>query len=200
MFAEFLFRPFEAFLNFGLERSAAAQALAARLEGRMLGLTIDGTTFDLRLAVKGARFAVSLPDGAAPDACIRGGPLSLGRLLREDPQTAVRDGMVNITGDTEIADQFRELLRLASPDLEAELARLVGQPFARQAAETGRTVSRWTEEAGSTLARGVSEYLQKDSAVLPTPDNVRDFARSVDALVNDVDRIEARISNLEKKS
>jgi ubiquinone biosynthesis protein UbiJ len=198
MFAELMFRPFEAFLNYGLEQSAEARPLAARLEGRTLGLTMEGTPFDLRLAVKGGRFKVSLPDGAAPDACIRGGPLSLGRLLREDPQAAIRDGAVRMTGDTEIADQFRELLRLASPDLERELARMVGDPVAQQVGSATRAFTRWSEEAGDTLARGVSDYLQKDSQVLPTADEVREFTHKVDALVNDVERAEARIEQLKK--
>lgn len=199
MLAEFLFRPFEALLNHGLQRSAEAQALAARLEGRCLGLTVEGTPFDLRLTAKHGRLDVSLPDGAAPDACICGGPLSLGRLLREEPQAAVRDGAVRMTGDTEIAEQFRELLRLASPDLEKELARLVGEPVAQQVGDASRAFSRWTGEAGDSLARGVSDYLQKDSQVLPTAEEVHQFARKIDELVNDVERAEARIQRLRDK-
>jgi ubiquinone biosynthesis protein UbiJ len=199
MLAEFLFRPFEALLNHGLQQSAEAQALATALEGRCLGLTMEGTPFDLRLRVKNGRLDVGLPDGAAPDACISGGPLSLGRLLREEPQAAVRDGAVRMTGDTEIAEQFRELLRLASPDLEKELARLVGEPVAQQVGDTTRAFGRWTGEAGDGLARGVSEYLQRDSQVLPTAEEAREFARKVDELTNDVARAEARIQRLWEK-
>jgi ubiquinone biosynthesis protein UbiJ len=198
MFAEILFRPFEAFLNYGLEQSAEAQALATRLEGRTLGLTMDGTPFDLRLAVKDGRFKVSLPDGAGPDACIRGGPLSLGRLLREDPQAVIRDGAVRMTGDTEIADHFRDLLRLASPDLERELARMVGDPVAQQVGSATRAFTRWSDETGDALARGMSDYLQKDSQVLPTAGEVQEFTRKVDELVNDVERTEARIARLKE--
>jgi ubiquinone biosynthesis accessory factor UbiJ len=198
MLAEFLFRPFELFLNRGLQQSTTAQVLARALEGRTLGLTVDGTPFDLRLKLAGERLSVMLPDGAAPDACIGGSLLSLGRLLREDPQAPVRDGAVRMTGDTEIAEQFRQLLRFATPDLEEELSRLVGDPIAHQAGNAARAFAGWTEAAGRTMARSMSEYLQEESRILPTHSEVREFAGKVDDLVNDVARAEARIERLKE--
>jgi len=198
MLAEFLFRPFELFLNRGLEQSTTAQALAAKLEGRTLGLTVDGTPFDLRVRVAGGRLAVALPDGAAPDACIGGSLLSLGRLMRQDPQAVVRDGAVRMSGDTEIAEHFRELLRFASPDLEEELSRLVGDPIAHEVGSAARAFGAWSEAAGKSLARSVSEYLQEESRVLPTTSELREFGRKVDELVNDVARAEARLQRLKE--
>lgn len=196
MLAEMLFRPFELLLNRGVRQSTSAAALAARLEGRTLELTVEGTPFDLRIKVSRGGLAVMLPDGAAPDACISGTALSLGRLLREDPQAPVRDGSVRMSGDTEVADLFRELLRFSAPDLEEELSRLVGDPVARQVGNAARAFAQWGEAAGDTLARSVSEYLQEESQVLPTAAEIRDFGRRVDELVNDVARAEARIQRL----
>jgi ubiquinone biosynthesis protein UbiJ len=198
MLAEFLFRPLELYLKRGIGLSTSAQAIARSLEGRVLGLTVDGTPFDLRLRVAGERVNVTLPDGAAPDACIGGSPLSLGRLLRGDPQAPVREGAVRMTGDTEIAEQFRDLLRFATPDLEEELARLVGDPIAHQAGNAARAFVGWSEAAGRTVARRMSAYLQEEARILPTQSEVREFASRVDDLVNDVARAEARIERLKK--
>lgn len=198
MLAEMLFRPFELLLNRGIRQSTSAAAVAARLEGRTLGLTIEGTPFDLRIKVSGGATAVSLPDGAAPDACISATALSLGRLLREDPQAAVRDGSVRMSGDADVAVLFRELLRFAAPDLEEELSRLVGDPIARQVGNAARAFAEWGEAAGDSLARSVSEYLQEESQVVATAGEIREFGRRVDELVNDVARAEARIQRLKE--
>lgn len=197
MLAEFLFRPFEAFLNRGIGRSTSAQAVAAQLEGHTLALTVDATPFDLRLRVAGGRLVVSLPDGSAPDACIRGTPLALGRLLGRDPQAAMRDGAVKITGDVELASQFEELLRRAAPT-SARNSRACSVNRPRRRSAPPRAVAGWGEAAGESVARGVGDYLQKDSRVVPTAEELREFTRRVDEFVNDVDRAEARIRRLKE--
>jgi len=199
MFTELLFRPLELFFNRGLEQSISAQGLARELEGRSLGFSVPGSPLDLRLKISGGRISVTLPDGAAPDACVSGSALSLGRLLREDPQDLSRAGLVTMSGDTEIAGRFRDLLRFATPDLEEELSRLVGDPLARQVGNAGRAFADWSEAAGHTVERSVAEYLQEESRVLPTRPEVDAFSANVQTLVDDVERAEARIRRLEGK-
>ena len=75
-----------------------------------------------------------------------------------------------------------------------------GADGGRQVGDAGRAIARWTEAAGDSLARGTADYLQKDSKVLPTADEVREFTRKVDELVNDVERAEARVQRLKENS
>jgi ubiquinone biosynthesis protein UbiJ len=198
MLSEILFLPFEAFLNRGLQQSEAARAQAGELEGRVLALTVEGTPFDLRLRVGGGRITVGLPDGTAPDASIGGTPLGLARLLGQEPRSALRDGSVHLAGDVELAGQFQELLRLASPDIGQELTRLVGEPMAREIEGARRAFAEWSGATGDRLARNVAEYLQADSRMVPGSAEFADFARRVDGLVNDVERAAARIQRLEE--
>ncbi|MCE7896815.1 MAG: hypothetical protein DYH19_08605 [Gammaproteobacteria bacterium PRO8] len=198
MLAEMLFRPFEMLVNRGLAQSTSAQTLARGLEGRILGLAIDGTPLDLRLKVSAGRVCLALPDGAAPDATLSGTLLGLGRLLRDDPQAAVREGAVRMTGDTDIANRFRELLRFAAPDIEEELARLLGDPLARQLGNAARAAGAWGSDAGRSVARSVADYLQDEARVVATGCELRAFAEAVDTLANDVARSEARVARLEE--
>lgn len=198
MLAEIVFRPFEALLNRGLGESAAARELAAALEGRCLGLAIDGTPFDIRLLVKTGRIGVTLPDGAAPDARLAGGPLGMGRLLGGDPKAALREGVVRLTGDGEIARQFQELLRLAAPDLEREISRYIGEPLAREFAAARSAAHRWGEEATTDAAHRMAQYLKEDARLVPSASEVACFARDVDTFVNDVERAEARLARLKE--
>ncbi|MCC7257323.1 MAG: SCP2 sterol-binding domain-containing protein [Gammaproteobacteria bacterium] len=200
MLAELFLRPFERLIGRGLEHSEAARALARELDGRTLGLTVEGTPVDLRLHVRDGRVRVALPDGATPDATIRGGPLSLGRLLRADPAAAVREGAVRLGGDAELATRFGELLRAAAPDLEAELTRFAGEPLARELGEAARAFTDWSRDAGRQVERSVAEYLHEESRLLPTRTEVDRFARQVDTLVDDVERAEARLARLESET
>ena len=73
--------------------------------------------------------------GDAPaDATIIGAPLSLLALAGAMPQAVIRRGDVQISGDAELAQQFRELGAAARPDLEEQLARVIGRSGAHLAA------------------------------------------------------------------
>jgi ubiquinone biosynthesis protein UbiJ len=193
MFGDLLLQPIELLLNHGLRESGAAAAMAGGLEGRTLGLRVEGTALELRISINGARFRVTMPGAEPADAGISGTLAGLGRLLGADPEAAIRDGMVRITGDAEVASAFRELLHHARPDLERELTRFFGPAFARDAAEATRSVSAWSERAAEGMARDVGDYLTGASRLLVTRAEVESFARDVDELANAVERAEARV-------
>jgi ubiquinone biosynthesis protein UbiJ len=187
----------ELLLNRGLRESTAAVAMAGALEGRTLGLRIEGTPIELHIRILGGRFHVTAPGEHPADAGISGTLAGLGRLLGADPEAAVRDGMMRMTGDADVARAFRELLHEARPDLERELARFFGPAFARDAAEATRSLSAWSERAALGIARDVGDYLTGASRLLVTRAAVESFARDVDELVDAVARAEARIQKLE---
>jgi ubiquinone biosynthesis protein UbiJ len=153
----------------------------------------------MRIGIFGGRFRVTAPTGEPPDAGISGTPLGLGRLLGNDPEAAVREGMVRISGDAEIAGAFRELLHHARPDLEAELSRLVGAPLAREAAEAARAFSAWGQRAAEGMARDAGELLSGTGRLLVSRAEFEQFSRRVDELVNDVARTEARLQQFGRR-
>jgi ubiquinone biosynthesis protein UbiJ len=199
MLAGILLRPLELALNRGVAQSTSAQGLVAALEGRSLALRLEATPLDLRLRVTGRRVLVGPADGTAPDARLAGTPLALLRLLRGDSQALVRAGEVRMSGDTEVAAQFEDLLRFARPDLEEALARLVGDPLAHEAGNAARALGAWSRAARRTLTRSLADYLQEESAVLPTPAEVGELARRMDELANDVARAEVRLRRLKER-
>jgi ubiquinone biosynthesis protein UbiJ len=191
-------KPVELLLNRGLHESTTAAAIARDLEGRTLALRVEATPLDLRIRIADGRIRVTAPDSGTADAAISGSPIGLGRLLGADPQATVREGAVQVSGDSEIADAFRDLLRYASPDFEEELSRLVGDPLAHQAGNAVRGLARWNQAAARTLTRSIGEYLTEESGVLPTRQEMQDFSRAVDELVNAVARAEARVQRAQR--
>lgn len=198
MLAELMFRPFEALINRGLGQSTEAQALAAGLEGRSLGFTIEGTPFDARLCISGERCSVVLPDGSIPDASLSAGPLGMVRLLGKDPEAALRDGSAHMTGDREIAGQFRRLLQLAAPHLEREFTRFLGEPLTRELTGMQETAARWGEDAGASVAKRVASYLRDDARLVPDAKEFAAFSHDVETLTGDIERARARIDRLQQ--
>ena len=181
-------------LNRGLPRSPRARQLCAQLEGRSIALEIRAIT-RLRVASTGQTLTVTRDDAPA-DATLTGGPLSLLALAGESADAVLQRGEVAISGDAELAQQFRELARLLRPDLEEELSLLLGDVPAHQLGRLARLTLRWSRRAASTTLANLAEYLGHERADLVPRNEGEQFLRGVDAVREGVDRLGARIALL----
>lgn len=181
-------------LNRGLPLSPRAQALCRELAGRKLAIEVPGVA---RLLVEstGDMLRVTRGEGAA-DAEVRGGPLGLLALSGDDPPAALQRRGVEIRGDTTIAERFRELGMLLRPDLEELLARAVGDVPAHQMGHFSRLALAWGRDAARTTLTNIAEYLAHERRDLVPRNEGEQFLRGVDALREDVDRLEARLDLL----
>ena len=196
------FRPLELLINRGIGLSSTAQAITAALEGQALDMRVDGTPLALRLAAANGQLrvtAASALDVRPAAATLSGSPIAMLRLLGGDPQALIRDGDVRMTGDTDVANQFRDLLHMARPDLEEELSKLVGDPVAHQLGNLARGFADWGARAADSVSRSVGEYLTEERRTLPTRVEADEFNRDVDRLANDVARAEARLASLKDR-
>ncbi len=170
--------------------------MAAALDGQSLDLRLDGTPLALRLTAREGEVRVTAPAGAPAAATLSGSPIAMIRLLGGDPQVLIREGEVHLTGDTDVANQFRDLLHMARPDLEEELSKLVGDPVARQLGDLARGFATFGARTAESVSRSVGEYVTEERRTLPTRPEVEEFYRDVDRLANDVERAEARLARL----
>ncbi len=184
-------------LNRNIAASARAKLLCERLEGRALGVRVEGfVPLDVFAHVDAQRVHLSLTAARDPDAAIAGTPLALAGLIGRDAATRMRSGSVVISGDAEVAQTFHELLHAARPDLEEEVARLFGDVAARQLGNFARAAAGWGEKAAATVAQNLSEYLQEESRDLVTRTEADEFLAAVDELREATDRLAARIARL----
>lgn len=184
-------------LNRGLPRSPRAQQLCAELTGRTVAVEIRAIT-RLLLESNGVSLIISRGDASA-DAEIVGGPFGLFALGGERPEAVMQRGDVEIRGDAELAQKFRELLLLLRPDPEEELSLVVGDVPAHQLGRFARMARGWTHKAASTTLENLAEYLSHERQHLVPRNEGEQFLRGVDAVREDVDRLEARISLLAEK-
>ena len=193
-----LLRPLQSLLNRNIEGSSRARALLARVSGKSLEVRVASTPLRIRIDATGDRIEISRGGDAAADATIEGTPLSLARLAAPDPAESFRGGGLQITGDAEVAQDFRALLAAAQPDFEEELSRVTGDAFAHYAARLARGALEFGRKARETLAQNVAEYLTEEGRDVPARSEVDAFLEGVDRVREATDRLEVRLERLER--
>jgi ubiquinone biosynthesis protein UbiJ len=164
------------------------RTLAVRVAGfGELFIECDGQTLHARAA------------GTA-DAKISGSALSLLALAGPDPQAVIARGDVQIEGDAEIAQQFRELAILMRPDLETGLSRILGRSGAHLAVRGLNAVRQWSRATAWTATENVADYLAHERGDLVSRSEAEHFLRGVDQLREQLDRVDARLQHLESRA
>jgi ubiquinone biosynthesis protein UbiJ len=190
----------EALFNRNIAASTEARSLARRLEGTSLQVEIED-----RLRVRASVFnsGLALVSGEATDpadATISGSAPALLQLLRGDGPSAASRAGVQIRGDAEIANLYRQLFAAAKPEFEEELSRWIGDMPARRLSEVARSVRSWARRTRRTAGENIAEYLQEEGRDLISKTEHEEFIAGVDAVRESADRIEARLKNLEQRT
>ena len=192
-----LLGPVTALVNRNLRASTPARELLAQLAGRSFAVQVEtplgGRLLRLRLAATADGLAIGSGEEPA-DAAVTGTPLGLAALLAGRSDGRYTAAGVGIAGDAEIAAAFEKLLRYARPELEEELARLVGDVPAHYAARAASGALEWGRRAARSLARNVGEYLTEEGRDLVPRAELETFHAGVDRIREDVDRAEARLA------
>jgi ubiquinone biosynthesis accessory factor UbiJ len=190
--------PLESVLNRNIADSSAARALCRRLQGKVLSVRFSNVPFGISFRSDGERMSLDTNVAEAASATLTGSPFSLMQLASPKPEAALRSGAVHIEGDAEVAQTFSELLKHARPDLEEELSRVIGDVAAHQVGNVARSALAFGKRAADTFAQNVAEYLTEEGRDLPTRIEADEFIAGVDRLRDDVERLEARLTQLER--
>ena len=193
---EWLLVPAEGIINRGIMISPQATEAAMQLENRSMRVSSLAPNIDLRIGITNGRMRLQLDTTDEVDVELRGSALELNRLLFIDDRAPVREGQISIKGSSEIAEQFRELFRLAGPEPERQLARLIGAPAAFQLSNAAKSAVHWISGVAQSSADHLSDILQEDSELLPTPEEVDQFNAGVDEASDNLARLQARYRRL----
>jgi ubiquinone biosynthesis accessory factor UbiJ len=177
--------------------SPRARTLLEQLEGRRMQIVARFTPWQLNVHADGGALRVSRQAANEPDARVSGTPLALLSLLRDDPVEVIRRGDVVMEGDAELANRFQELLQLLRPDLEAGLARVVGDIPAYGAGSLLRKALNYGRSSLRTGSMNVGEYLAHEKRVLVPRAEAAQYLQEVDSLREQTDRLAARVAVLE---
>ena len=189
----------EAVLNRNISASTRAAAIAKRLEGTSLQVDVDGIT-RVRTTCFAGRAALLAGDDSPADAVISGSIPALLQMFKGGTPSAQTRASVQIRGDAEIANLYRDLFTAARPDLEEELSRWVGDMPARHLSLLAKSVRTWARRARRTAGENIAEYLQEEGRDLVTKTEMEEFLRGVDGVRESIDRIEARLILIEQRA
>jgi ubiquinone biosynthesis protein UbiJ len=190
----------EVALNRYLRLESSVLADCAKLEGRALAL--EASDLGLRFVIEPIAGGVRVSDGEGlkPDVTVSATTVqvlsaALRNLGKENP--ALPTGL-RVDGDAELLDRFGRLLRRVGFDIEEPLAKLVGDGAAHRIAGGLRSLFGWSRSAADRLSLDTSEYLREEVHELAGAADVDEWMHEVDALRESVDRLEARMTRLER--
>lgn len=193
---EAVLRPIAGILNRNIAATTPARELCQKLQGTVVAIRVRDTALTTWFIVQEDHLELTTDTEHEPDVLISGSLLTLAQMAGDSGGNAIRAGSLEFTGDPVLADEFRQLLTYAKPDIEEELSGIVGDVAAHRLGEIARGLSQWGREARATMGANIREYLQEESRDVPSRYEVERFTANVNALRDDVDRLEARIKRL----
>ena len=192
--------PVRFMLDKGVAASTTASGLCDRLEGKALQLDPGSAELAVYFAVADGHLSMHPGRAGQADAVLTGTPLNLARLSISEPAAVIRSGEVQVSGDTDVAEQFQYLLQLVRPDLEEELSKVTGDVVAHEIGRFARGLTGWAGKVVESLSRSTGEYLSEESDALATATEIEEFCTEVDDLSAAVERLEARLHILRNKN
>jgi ubiquinone biosynthesis protein UbiJ len=193
---ESVLRPAARLLNKNIQASTPARELCGQLSARVIAVRVRDTALSMYFTIGDDTVKLTTASDSEPDVVLTGSLLTLARMAGQSGEGAIRDGSLDLTGDAETARAFQQLLAFARPDIEEELSGVVGDVAAHRLGEIARSIGRWGRGMRLTMRDNIREYLQEESRRLPSRYEVERFAKDVDVLRDDVDRLAARIDKL----
>ena len=182
--------------------SVRAAELLTELTGKTLAIRVLGTPWaEQPLCIHSDGTTLScVSSSTAASATLIGAPVSLLALSGADPEGPIRRGDVRIEGDAQLAQQFRELARFLMPDLEDTLARVMGRSAAHVATRGVHNATDFLKGALWSSVQNLAEFLAHESGDVVSRREAEHVLRGADELRERLDRLEARLADLERRA
>lgn len=183
-------------VNAALRLDPDGAADLGRFSGKVIAIELQGSPLTLYCLPAAGSLMFLSQYGGEPDTVLRGRPLALAKLATGDSRRVLLEGEVQIEGDVELGQQFKQALDRLQIDWEEQLARISGDVVAHKAGQLLRGVGDWWSQTRERLAANGAEYLQQEMWMLPTRQEAEQFYRDVETLRDDVARLAAKLDNL----
>jgi ubiquinone biosynthesis protein UbiJ len=105
---------------------------------------------------------------------------------------------LHVRGDMDCAKALYDTWRYLDLDWEGYLATFVGGDAANMLSKGFNQWKTWAKDNVDSGIENVGAYLQDETQWLPTQNEIEHFLQEIDKLRLDVDRVEARLSLLQK--
>ena len=109
------------------------------------------------------------------------------------------NGNISIKGDLELAHQVSQVLKRIEWDVEEDLSQYIGDIPAIQATKVLKKIVTNSQKNISNISGALLEYWQEENKILTKKRDVEIFNSEVDKIVEDTERLEAKIKKIVEK-
>jgi ubiquinone biosynthesis protein UbiJ len=113
-----------------------------------------------------------------------------------DPAAALINGQLELTGESGPLIELQSVMKGLQMDWEAPLVNSFGDVVGHQLAEGLRGMFGWGQQASSSFARQLEEFIHEEARLAPPRQEVEDFYSDLEQLNLRVDRLQAKMSRL----
>jgi ubiquinone biosynthesis protein UbiJ len=114
-------------------------------------------------------------------------------MLAADPNAWQR---VEASGDAALTREILYVAQNLDWDVEEDLSRVFGDVVAHRMTRAGNELKRWQRETADSFARSAAAYWTEERPLIASRESVERFVREVDALRDDVARLEKQMQHL----
>jgi ubiquinone biosynthesis protein UbiJ len=191
-------RALERALNRVIVLDPETPAALAKLEGRRIGVHLQGAELAFDIAVQQGVLRIESPvqDGAKADLRVAATPFSLLALAMPREGDALPPGKVEIAGDAELARRLERLAREFAPDMEAAFARTFGEVAGVAIARALREATRRMRAGARHAAADTADWLRDEARLAVPRGELDDFLDDVDRLRERAERLQVRVQRL----
>ena len=108
-------------------------------------------------------------------------------------------GKISIEGDLELAKEVSEILKQIEWDIEEDLSKYIGDIPAIHTTRLIKKILHTGKNNINNLTGSLLEYWEEENKILAKKNHVSKFNYEVDQIVEDVDRLEAKINMIINK-
>ncbi|WP_264435796.1 ubiquinone biosynthesis accessory factor UbiJ [Coxiella endosymbiont of Dermacentor marginatus] len=170
----------------------------SHLKNKIIKIRITdwNTEFFILLTKKGLQLTASSNKEA--DIIIYGTLLNLFKICcaKKDSSATLFKNRVEINGDTHVGEQILKILINVEIDWEEHLSKITGDILAHQVGIHIRRIANFGKFILKTLRMNIQDYLQNESQVTPSSEEVESLTRSITDLRYSVDRAESQVLSL----
>ena len=189
----------ETALNHYLAMDADSQRQLEALSGKAVAIELTDFGWEWVLLVQTDALRVYSSYDGAVSARLRGTSSALLRMGAGDQsRAAFSSGTVEFNGDVELGQRIKALFDSIDIDWEEQLSKITGDVVAHSIGHNVRSTRAWGKQTLATLMQDFAEYQQQEARNLPTPAEAEAFNAEVDALRDDVARLEQRIERVRR--
>jgi len=194
-----LISAFESALNTYLNLDEEVSIFLSPLAGKVIAVTITPFNETLYLCPSAEKIQILDTYFGQCDTTLTGSLPAFGFMgLSSTPARYFFSGDVAIEGDLNIGHQFQSLFEKLDIDIEEHVSHITGDVIAHKLGNLLHNVNRWQQDNFKSAQLNITEFLQDETQDLPPEPEINLFSKRVAHLKEDFDRLDARITRLNK--